>query len=100
LREGQVLVHEPLASLRARAQSRLRLAARQGPAALVAAVRRRGLSAEPTDDDGVMVPLDDPVGRAPDLLRALLTDGLDVYACAPVLASLEELFLDVVGKAR
>jgi ABC-2 type transport system ATP-binding protein len=99
LREGRVILYEPLASLRSRAQPRVRLAARQGAAALTAALRRRDLIAESADDDGVVVALADPLVRVPGLLRGLLAEGLDVYACAPVRATLEELFLDVVGGA-
>lgn len=34
--------------------------------------------------------------RAPSLLRALLTQGIDVYECAPIMASLEDIFLEAV----
>jgi ABC-2 type transport system ATP-binding protein len=44
---------------------------------------------------GVVV--EDPAGRAPELLRALLGQGIDVYACEPVHTTLEALFLDVIG---
>jgi ABC-2 type transport system ATP-binding protein len=102
LQTGRVLVHEPLANLRRRSRPRLRLAARQGDAALAATLRRRGLDGEPTGDDGegLVVPLDRPSENAPALLRALLADGLDVFVCAPIEATLEELFLDVVGGGR
>jgi ABC-2 type transport system ATP-binding protein len=98
LRDGKVLVQAPLHELRRRAGPRLRLAARQGRAAMLAALRRRGLAAEPApgDDEAVLAELADPRGEAPALLRGLLADGLDVYACQPVQPSLVDLFLDAV----
>jgi len=39
------------------------------------------------------------VPAAPDLLRSLLNDGLDIFACEPVEASLEALFLDLVKES-
>jgi ABC-2 type transport system ATP-binding protein len=99
LLHGRVHVHAPLTELRQRARPRLYLAARQGAAALQAALARRGLAAE-TDDgegvDGLLVELTDPETDAPELLRALLADGLDVYECRPTRATLQSLFLDIV----
>ena len=94
LRSGKVLIHEPLVALRSRVAPRVRLRARQGVESLVAAVRRRGLAAE-VEADAVIVNVD---GRraAPDLLRDLLGQGLDVYESVPLEPSLEQLFLDVV----
>jgi ABC-2 type transport system ATP-binding protein len=126
LRAGKVLLHEPLAALRRRARPRVRLAAQQGPDALLAALRRRGLEAQPDRPDragppgqasrpatgpragpgpagradgqagGVLVALEHPQEAAPALLRGLLADGLDVYECRPVQATLEQLFLEAV----
>lgn len=97
LRKGKVLVHELLADLRKRSQPRLRLAARQGPGPLLEAVRRRGLEAS-VDGDGpwVTAQVQNIEAETPGLLRGVLGDRLDVYACEPVQASLEDLFLDVV----
>lgn len=97
LRGGSVLLHEPLAALRQRQQPRARLAARQGTVALTDALRARGLS--PTVDDGgaVLAPID-AEKDAPALLRDLLANGIDVYECTPVTASLEDLFLEVVKR--
>jgi ABC-2 type transport system ATP-binding protein len=98
LRAGRVLLHEPLATLRTRAAPHLRLAARQGNEALATALRAGGLSPIPDGTaDGVHVPLPDPRESAPDLLRTLLAGGLDVYECQPEQATLEQLFLEVVG---
>ena len=94
LRGGKVLLHEPLIALRGRVPPRLRLRARQGVEPLVAALRRRGLAAE-ADADAAVVNVD---GRrdAPELLRDLLGQGIDVYESVPLEPSLEQLFLDVV----
>jgi ABC-2 type transport system ATP-binding protein len=96
LRDGKVLIHEPLSSLKARAHAGLRLEAAQGPAALLDALGRRGYLTSPDGNGTVTVILDQPRAHAPGLLRALLDDGLDVYRCEPLSASLEQLFLDLV----
>ncbi len=99
LRKGHVLVQAPLDELRARARPQLRLAARQGSDALSAALALRGLAPHAEDDGSVVVVAEHPEGIAPDLLRGLLADGLDIYACEPVEASLEDLFLDLVNES-
>ena len=100
LRGGRVLVHDSLEGLRRRAGPQVRLAARQGPAVLMRALRERGLEAAFDEDEtGVLLPVRDPEAQAPDLLRALLGAGLDVYECYPVQATLETLFLDLVRSA-
>jgi ABC-2 type transport system ATP-binding protein len=94
LRGGTVLLHEPLVALRGRVAPRLRLRARQGVEPLVASLRRRGLAVQ-VEADAAIVNVD---GRsaAPELLRGLLGEGLDVYESVPLEPSLEQLFLDVV----
>jgi hypothetical protein len=78
----------------------VRLAACQGPAALLAALRQRGLAAGPDDeDDAVLVTVADAARDAPALLRGLLADGLDVYECCAVQVTLESVFLDLVREA-
>ena len=101
LRGGRVLVHAGLAELRRQARPRVRLRARQGQAALLAALRGHELEAWPDDQDGtgVLVCVEDVPARLPDLLRALLADGLDVFACEPLQPSLETLFLELVRDA-
>ena len=96
LNAGKVLVHRSLADLRRESRPRLRLAARQGSQAMLAALQSRGLSAE-ADGDAVVLAAEDARGQAPALLRALLADGLDVYECTPLEASLETMFLEAVG---
>jgi len=101
LRQGKVLVHAPLAELRRQAQAQVRLAARQGAGALLAALQEQGLAARRDEADGtVLVTLDDPPIQAPDLLRRLLAAGLDVYRCEPVQATLQDLFLELVRSKR
>ena len=96
LRAGEVLLHEPLATLRERQKPRTRLVARQPPEALAKAVRAQGHAA--SDEDGAVVAFIDARSEAPALLRALLRDGFDVYECRPLPATLEELFLEAVGR--
>ncbi len=96
LRDGVVLLHEPLATLRERERPRTRLVARQDPAALAERVRAHGVAA--AIEDGAVVAAVDARAQAPALLRALLADGVDVYECTPLAATLEELFLEAVRR--
>lgn len=100
LRGGKVLLHDRLENLRRRARSQVLLAARQGGTALVAALAHRGIEAslERGAPDAAIATLDRPTHALPDLLRALLAEGLDVYRCAPLEATLEDIFLDAVGR--
>jgi len=95
LRGGRILVHAPLSELRRRTRPQRRLAARQGPGPLSEALRQRGLEARP-DGASVLVNVEDGQAEAPNLLRGLLADGLEIYSCEPVQQSLESLFLDLV----
>ncbi len=94
LQKGRVIVQGRLEELRGGARPRLRLAARQGPEALLAGLD--GVAPVQPDGTGVLVEVSDPIGDAPALLRRLLDAGLDVYECTPVRASLEDVFLDAV----
>ena len=96
LRAGQVILHEPLSALRERQRPRTRLVARQGAEDLAKAVRAHGHAAEVVD--GAVIGFIDAQAEAPALLRALLSDGIDVYECRPLPATLEELFLEAVGR--
>ncbi len=96
LRGGEVLLHEPLAALRERQHPRTRLVARQPAETVVERVRAHGLAAA-VEDGAVIVPIDARVD-APALLRSLLAEGIDVYECAPLSATLEELFLEAVRR--
>ncbi|HEX6350521.1 MAG TPA: ABC transporter ATP-binding protein [Candidatus Dormibacteraeota bacterium] len=99
LSAGKVLVHKPLAQLRRESRPRLRLAARQGAEAVLAALKTRGLTAE-ADGEAVVLAANDARAEAPALLRALLAEGLDVYECTPLEASLETMFLEAVEGRR
>ena len=95
LRDGNVLLHQPIAMLRERVTARVRLQARSAEA-LRAALTRRGLSW--TDDgDAVLLALDAP-RDIPDLLRGLLAEGVEVFASTPLKVTLEELFLEAVRR--
>ena len=94
LREGRVIVQGPLEELR-RSRPRLRLAAHQGPRALLSALDGLGAAAS-VEGDALLLETADPEGEAPRLLRRLLGAGLDVYECTPVRATLEDLFLEAV----
>ena len=97
LDHGRVVLQKPLAQLRREARPRLRLAAAQGPEAVLAALRRRGQDGD-ADGDVVLLVSDDPRAEAPALLRGLLAEGLDVYECTPVEATLEAMFLEAVQR--
>jgi ABC-2 type transport system ATP-binding protein len=96
LLRGEVLLHEPLATLRERQRPRTRLVARQPAEELARRVRAHGHEAS-VEDGAVIVPVD-ARADAPALLRALLGDGLDIYECRPISATLEELFLEAVRR--
>lgn len=96
LRQGRVLLHERIATLRQRIQPVLVLRAAQGPERLMEALAARG-HVPSREEDAVRVHVADAVTQAPELLRQLLTTGLEVYECRVVTPSLEDLFLDVVG---
>ncbi|HEV7665642.1 MAG TPA: ABC transporter ATP-binding protein [Chloroflexota bacterium] len=94
LRDGRILVDAPLKDLRRRVRPRLRLRARQGDEALLAALGDTAAAADA--EGGVTVDVADPQLEAPPLLRRLLGQGLDIYACEPLQPGLEALFLDLV----
>ncbi len=96
LRQGRVLLHERIATLRQRIQPVLVLRAAEGPERLAEALTAQGRSST-REEDAVRVHVADAVAQAPELLRRLLAAGLNVYECRVVTPSLEDLFLDVVG---
>jgi ABC-type multidrug transport system ATPase subunit len=91
MRQGRVVAQGTLAELRRRTRARLRLAAREGPEELLAALDKLGRHAD-EEDGAVLASVDDPEAEAPRILRELLEAGLQVYECAPVRASLEQLY--------
>lgn len=99
LHEGTVLVNEPIAALKARAEARLVLRAVGGPEALRAALEERGKS--PTGEgDELDIPWVGGDESLPALLRELLAGGVDVCECRLVRPTLENLFLQLVREAR
>ncbi|MBO0683972.1 MAG: ABC transporter ATP-binding protein [Candidatus Dormibacteraeota bacterium] len=94
LQAGRVIVQGRLDELRRGTRPRVRLAARQGPEALLAALN--GSGSAHIDGPAVLLEVGDPQLEAPALLRRLLDAGLDVYECTPVLASLEDVFLEAI----
>ncbi|MHB1130948.1 MAG: ABC transporter ATP-binding protein [Chloroflexota bacterium] len=95
IRQGKVLLHENIDTLRGRFPVRVHLSARQGAAALAAALRDEGLRAE-GENGGVWLTVADPQQAVPALLRRLLGQGLDVFDCHLAEASLEDLFVQIV----
>ncbi|MEP6694268.1 MAG: ABC transporter ATP-binding protein [Chloroflexota bacterium] len=96
LRNGEVLLHEPLAALRQRQRPRTRLVARQPVTTLSAALNARGVTH--TVEDGAAIVAIDARAEAPSLLRALLSEGIDVYECVQLTATLEDMFLEAVQR--
>jgi ABC-2 type transport system ATP-binding protein len=96
LRSGEVLLHEPLSALRERQRPRTRLAALQPAEKLAERVRALGHVA--SVEDGGVIALIDARRDAPGLLRSLLHEGIEVYECRPLSATLEELFLEAVAR--
>ena len=95
LRDGRVLIHERIAVLRERVGGRVRLRARS-PDPLRAALTARNVAWTP-DGEAVLAALD-ARRDLPDLLRALLAEGVDVFESTPLTVTLEELFLDAVRR--
>jgi ABC-2 type transport system ATP-binding protein len=93
LREGKVLLHQPISMLRESVTAHVRVQARSAEE-LRGALARRGLSW--TDDGDAVVLALDASRDMPDLLRGLLAEGVDVYACTPLNVTLEALFLEAV----
>lgn len=95
LREGEVVVHATIESLRSQVSGRVALRAHGGEAALVAAIEALGHTPQ-IDEGEVRVVVAEPDRAAPAILRALLERGVDVYECRIVKPSLEDLFFRVV----
>ena len=98
LRAGKVVVHASLEELRSKVLARVALRAHGNPAALADALTARGYTPE-TAEGEVSVAVTNADRAAPDLLRALLAEGVDVYECRIVRPSLEEIFFAVVENA-
>lgn len=97
LRGGRVLIHERIEDLRRQTMPRVYLAAQQGRGALEAALVPMGLTISP-NGHGVWLTIEEPNRTMPDVLRSLLTQGVDVYECRIVPATLEDLFVEAVTR--
>jgi ABC-2 type transport system ATP-binding protein len=97
LHGGRVLVHEPIARLKARAEARLVLRASDGIEGLAEALASRGGRVLA---DRVELPWTGGEASVPALLRELLGAGIEVCECRVVQPTLEELFLQLVREAK
>jgi ABC-type multidrug transport system ATPase subunit len=88
---GKLLVESTVADLRG--GRRLRLVATPLDQALVVAMRLAGEDAVQLDDDAVL--LDVPADRMPQVVRALVTEGLDVHEAGISERTLEEVFFEM-----
>lgn len=98
LRQGQVLLHERISTLRQRIQPVLVLRAAEGPERLAEGLAGWGRTCR-REGDAVHLTVADAAREGPEVLRRLLGAGLNVYECRVMTPSLEELFLDVMGAA-
>lgn len=97
LRTGEVLIHERIEDLRRQTAPRVYLQAAQGVQALQAALTDMGLGPA-ADERRAWIVVEDPVRRMPDVLRGLLSRGIDVYSSSIAVPSLEDLFVDLVTR--
>jgi len=96
MRDGQVLVHEAIDTLRARLTPKLALRVSSSVEAAEVVLRSLGHEAE-REGGELLFELSEPDEAAPELLRELLGQSVDVVECRVQEASLEALFLDIVG---
>lgn len=97
LRAGQVLVHERIEEMRRQAVPHVHLAAHGGTEPLQAALRDLGVEAERNGHE-VIFTLLEAERAVPDILRGLLSSGVDVYESRIVPPTLEDLFVEVVTR--
>jgi ABC-type multidrug transport system ATPase subunit len=98
VRRGKVLVHERIEDLRRQAAPRVHLAAQQGAEALGRALDIRGITWSHNENGVWLYHVPEPDRNMPDVLRGLLSAGLDVYECRLVPPTLEDLFVEVVTR--
>jgi ABC-2 type transport system ATP-binding protein len=97
LRTGRVVAHGSLSELRRRSRPRLRMAARQGADVLLTELGGLGVPAE-VSEGAVLVSVADVEADAPDLIRRLLTAGVDLYECVTVPPTIEDLAREGSGR--
>src|SRR5579859_4273538 len=97
MQHGQVLVHERIEDLRRQSAPRVCLRASQDGKSFAASLN--ALHIPWTERNGsVWLQLQEPHRQAPDILRRLLSDGIDVFECRIVQPSLEDIFVDLVTR--
>jgi ABC-type multidrug transport system ATPase subunit len=90
---GRLLVESTVSALRG--GRRLRVVAEPVDRALAVAMRLAGEDAVELDGDAVLV--DVPAERTPEVVRALVEDGLDVHEARISERTLEEVFFEMTG---
>jgi len=90
LRGGRVIGQGTWDELRGRSKPRMRVAARQGADRLLSQLAVLGYEAEESEGS-VLVRLAEPQHDTPDMLRKLLEAHIDVYECAPLRPSVENV---------
>lgn len=96
LQSGRVRLHELLADLRARAHARLRLGCVEGTDTLSASLEALGYAPR-IEGDRVTIAVTDVTAEPAVILRNLFDLGLGMLECTPIIPSLEDMFLSVVG---
>jgi ABC-2 type transport system ATP-binding protein len=98
LRDGRVVLDDTIDALKKRAPMHVSLRARQGPAAIVEALASLNLMSleASVDQERATMLVSDPEATLPDVLRALIHKGLDVFECVATPPTLEELFIRAV----
>ncbi|MGE0447328.1 MAG: ABC transporter ATP-binding protein [Vicinamibacterales bacterium] len=100
LRTRMVAVDTP-AALRARLfGSRLRVRVGQAADGFVAAAAGPGVNDVQADDRTLSMAVDDAAGRAPAIVRRLVAAGADIEEVVADEASLEDVYLRLIGGAR
>ncbi len=99
MRDGEVLVHEAIDTLRERMEPQLALRVSSDEGAAAEALEALG-HAVTRDDGALLIHVAEPDADAPRVLRALLDGGVDVVECRVVRPSLEELFLEIVAREQ
>jgi len=100
LRTRMIAVDTP-AALRARLfGSRLKIALAQDASLLVATVAGPGISEVTSEEQTLLVSVDNPSMRTPALVRRLVAAGADILSVVPDEPSLEEIYLRLLKDAQ
>jgi ABC-2 type transport system ATP-binding protein len=96
LHQGQLVLQDDLATLRAGQAPRLRLGC-DDPDRARALIRSLGLNPDPDSDRITLAPGADVPGTARTLNRALVEAGIGVHELAPEARSLEAIYRDITA---